>query len=115
MQVFFLVINKVSLVDELLKEFASIGIHGATIIDSTGMGRALMNSEEEIPIFANLRMLLNEAKPYNKTIFAVLEDEQVPQAAEAVRKVVGDFSNPDMGIMFTVPIHYLGGGSFKRA
>jgi nitrogen regulatory protein PII len=115
MQVFFLVINKVSLVDELLKEFVAVGIQGATIIDSTGMGRALMNSDEEVPIFSDLRMMLNDAKPFNKTIFIVLEEEQIPLVVDTVRKVAGDLSNPDMGIMFTVPIHYLGGGSFRKA
>ena len=51
MHVFFLVLNKTGVVDELLKEFVNINVRGATIIDSMGMGRALMKSDmDEIPI-----------------------------------------------------------------
>jgi nitrogen regulatory protein PII len=114
LHVFFLVLNKTGVVDELLKEFVNINVRGATIIDSMGMGRALMKSDmDEMPIIGNIRMMLYEGKPFNKTIFSVITDEQVPLVIDAVQRVVGDMSQPDVGIMFTIPVDNVIGGNIK--
>ena len=46
------VLNKEEYLDEVLSGFVEIGIGGATILDSTGMGRILT---QDIPIFAGLQ------------------------------------------------------------
>ena len=74
MQLLILVLNKSEVLDELLRTFVKEGINGATIIDSTGMARALTSGgNEDLPIFGSLRFIINEGNPHNKTIFIVLE------------------------------------------
>ena len=116
MQLLVLVLNKVELLDELLKSFLEAGIKGATIIDSVGMARALTSGgNENIPIFGSLKFIMNEGSPSNKTIFVVLEDNELKTCVECIRKVIGDINKPDVGILFTVPVNYFEGiGNIKK-
>lgn len=109
MQLLILVLNKVNKLDDLLLSFTKAGIKGATVLDSHGMAEVLIDHKQDIPIFGSLRMLLNEKKPFNKTIFAVLNDSQVGAALTCIRQVVGDLSKPGVGIVFTVPVNYVEG------
>lgn len=104
-QVLFVVLNDTALLDDLFSSFLRAGITGATCIESMGMGRALSEIDSSsIPIFAALRHHLNESRPYNRTVFALLPDEQVDEAIAAVESVVGDLSRPGSGLLFTVPV-----------
>ena len=58
------VVNDADKVDEILSGFLEIGITGATIISSEGMGRLLSH---DIPIFAGLQTLLQGSRPQNRT------------------------------------------------
>lgn len=102
----FLVLNKTEYLDELLNVFVENGVKGATILDSQGMGSALtMNGDDPVPAFGLLRSFLDHAKPYNKTIFTVLESEEHAQRiAKVVNEVVDGIDKPGYGLMFTVPV-----------
>ena len=106
MHALFLVINETKYLEDILEEFIKIGVRGATILDSQGMGRALAaNSDQHIPMFGYLKNFLDDAHPYNKTIFTVLESQQlVDVVVKAVNSVVGDINKPGIGFMFTVPV-----------
>lgn len=106
MQILFLVLNKTEYLDSILTEFVNVGIKGATIIDSQGMASALIeHHHNEIPFLGSLRNFINSSRPYNKTIFTVVDDDElVDKAVEAVNKVIGDISKPGFGVMFTVPV-----------
>lgn len=104
------VLNNEDHLEEILCEFTESGIRSATIIESTGMNKVLHNEYyKELPIFGSLKMLLNERRPFNKTIFTVIRDEQVKLAVSAIEKIVGDLSKPDVGIVFTVPVNFIEG------
>ena len=110
MQMLTFVLNNIDLLEDVISELNNAGIHGATILDSTGMGRLLYNSRNEnIPIFGSLRMILNNNRPFNKTIFTVLKDSEVQIAINAIKAVVGDLSQPDAGILFTIPVNFVEG------
>ncbi|MGB4336971.1 MAG: hypothetical protein WBK10_00160 [Bacillota bacterium] len=105
MQLLFVVLNDTNLLDDLFASFYRAGISGATCVESMGMGRALSASDvASIPIFAALRHHLNESRPHNRTIFALLDDDEVDKAINAVQQVVGDLSRPGTGLVFTVPV-----------
>lgn len=112
MQVLIMVLNKTNYLEDIIKEFNNCGIRGATIIESTGMAKILTSCGEEIPMFGSLKMLLNEKRPFNKTIFTVLKDEQVKIAVDAIKNVVGDLKKPGVGILFTLPVNYVEGIHF---
>ena len=49
-------------------------------------------------------------KPYNKTIFSVVDrDEKVAKLEGLLERVCGDLSQPGTGILFTLPVDYARG------
>ena len=104
MNVLFIVLNKTEYLDDILDAFVEIGIRGATIMDSQGMGSALADNGGE-PFFGVLRNLLDDARPYNKTIFTVIDDEDLlEKAVKTVKEIVVDIYEPGVGMMFTLPV-----------
>ena len=106
MNVLVIVLNKMDYLDDILDCFVEIGIKGATIIDSQGMGSAITNSGRgNEPMFGAIRSFLDNARPYNKTIFTVIEDEEMlAEAVKIVKEIVGDIYKPGVGMMFTLPV-----------
>lgn len=105
MNILFLVLNEVEYLDDILDAFVDVGVKGATILDSQGMGSALSDGGKNLPFIGSLRNLLNEARPYNKTIFTVIEDDEILEdAVKAVKEILGDMDKPGVGLMFTLPI-----------
>lgn len=106
MKLLVLVINKEEYLEPVLELFVEMGIRGATILDSVGMGRVLAH---DIPIFAGLRDLIPESRPFNKTILTLVEDNLVEPLIDAVEDVVGEFTRPGTGIAFVLPVEYVRG------
>lgn len=80
-----------------------VGVTGATILDSQGMGSALI--EGGIPLFGGvLRSVMDNNRPYNKTIFTLVNDEDMRAAKSAVKDVLGDMNQPGVGLMFSVDV-----------
>ena len=65
------------------------------------MGRIL---SYDVPIFAGIRELLPGSRPFNKTIFSVVEEEKVPKILSAVEQIIGNLDEPGTGIAFTLPV-----------
>jgi len=108
-QFLVLILKKVELVEELIKQLAESGITGGTIIDGTGMASALANIED-LPMFGLLRSILaGDEKEACKIILFVLKDETAILTREIIKRVIGDFNEPNTGIMFSVPITYVEG------
>ena len=67
------------------------------------MGSALI--EREIPLFGGvLRSVMDNNRPYNKTIFTLVNDEDMRAAKSAVKDVLGDMNQPGVGLMFSVDV-----------
>jgi nitrogen regulatory protein P-II 1 len=97
------VINDVDLMDEVLAGFLEIGITGATVLDSEGMGRVLSH---DIPIFAGLQTLISRSRPQNQTLFSVIDDpDKVDRAIALLQDVCGRFEDPATGIAITLPVN----------
>jgi nitrogen regulatory protein P-II 1 len=102
MKLFVYVLNRQEKIDDILAGFVEIGLTGATIIDSVGMGRILA---QEVPVFAGFQSLLSGSRPYNKTILSVVEDdEKVKRALALIEDVCGGFGEPGAGIAFTLTL-----------
>jgi nitrogen regulatory protein PII len=86
--------------EEILAGFLELGVTGATVLQSEGMGRLLAN---EVPIFAGLEPL-RRARPRNHTLFSVMDDAKVDRVVELVREVCGGLDAPASGIVFTLPV-----------
>lgn len=107
MQLLFLIIKRVKLVDEIMKSLAKAGIHGGTVIDSVGMAKSI-SSMDNLPMIGLLREMLKGEDPSmkGKTIIVAVPDEQVEAAKEAILSVTGDLSLPNAGVLFGVPVTF---------
>ncbi|MEG0276633.1 MAG: hypothetical protein RR630_06370 [Coprobacillus sp.] len=108
MQVIFVVLNKVECLEELLARLKKAGIGGGTIIDSTGMVKSLESSDESY-ILGSLRLFLDNSRPDSKTLFFIVNDEQVDLVRKTVDEVLEGIDNHDTGIMFGIPISFADG------
>ena len=105
MYALFIVLNKVDYLDEVLEKFVQVGVRGATVLDSQGMAGAIAQSGGSVPLFGSLKTLMDGARPYNKTIFTVLESEvALEKTVAAVQEVLNDEPCQGLGFMFSVPI-----------
>lgn len=111
MNVLFIVLNEPDHLEDLLEKFIEIGVKGATILDSQGMGFAMNHSGHgNEPFFGKIRSIIDNSRPYNKTIFTVIEDEETLEKAISVAKeVFGDVYKPGLGMMFTMPVNHIYG------
>ncbi|MCI8406049.1 MAG: hypothetical protein HFE43_03435 [Oscillospiraceae bacterium] len=108
MQIVFLVLNKVECLEELLVQLTEAGVHGGTVIESTGMAR-LLGDAEDLHIFGSLRKLLDPSRVESKTLFFVLREEQIPALRQVVNQVTGGLEKPDTGILFGMPVTFVEG------
>lgn len=96
------VVNQEEKLNDILSGFLELGVTGATVINSEGMGRVLSH---EVPVFAGLQTLISRSRPQNSTIFSVIESPEKLEAAIAmVQEVCGNLDDPATGILFTVPV-----------
>ena len=95
------VINDPEKVDEILSGFVELGITGATVLQSEGMGSVLSH---DIPIFAVLQTLISGSKPQNRMIFSVVPLERVDSVIALMQEIMGNLAAPATGIVFTLPV-----------
>ena len=103
MELLIAVIDDPARTEEILSGFLEIGVTGATIIDSEGMGRLL---SQDLPMFAGLQTLIGRSRPQNQTLFSVIDDPAtVDRAITVIEDICGRFTSPATGIVFTVPVN----------
>lgn len=110
MQLLFLVIKRIELVDSIMKSLAEAGIRGGTVIDSVGMAKSISDMDS-LPMIGVLKEILGgeDTSQKGKTIFVAVKDEQIDAAREAIINVTGDLSKPNAGVLFAVPITFAEG------
>ncbi len=104
------VMNKTELLEEFLLELKKNNINGATILNSTGMARKLIQSDD-MEFIGSLKKLFENPRKESNVILIALKDELVKTVFEIVDHVCGDLSEPDSGIIFTLPIDQIKGCS----
>ena len=99
-------LSKIEYLEELLAVFLEIGLSGATVLDSVGMGHII---SENIPIFAGLRDAFAGSSPNKKMIVAVTTEEMIEQMANALDEVCNDGDDAKTSFMVSLPIDKLFG------
>lgn len=108
MKLLIFVLSDVEKLQPLLKQFKEKNIPGATILDSTGMGRELVD-HDEFSIFGSMKKLISHDTEHTKTLFMVVEEQDVAIITSTIEDVVGSLETPDSGILFTLPIDWVKG------
>ena len=108
MQAIFVVLNKTECLEDLLARLKKAGVRGGTILASTGMVKSIEESDESY-ILGSLRLFLDAPHPDSKTIFFVVNDNQVDIVRKTVDEALGGIDNPDTGIIFGIPVTFADG------
>lgn len=104
MELVICVLNEPDYLNDVLTAFLEAGVTSSTVIESQGMGRFL---SQDIPIFAGFRHLFAGSKPFNKTIFAVVDDKETTRRLTAlVQDVLADVPSTAKGIIFSLPVNH---------
>lgn len=111
MKCLIFILNDVRKLSKLLHEWQHNGITGATILNSTGMAKALFANNDEA-IIGSIRHLLDNDREENKTLFVLLQQDKVNTAIKVIESVVGDLSQPNTGLVFTIDIDFFKGSAF---
>ncbi len=102
MELLAIILNRDEHLETVVSMLVELGVSGATILDSQGLGQFLAF---EVPIFAGLKQLLGERKGPNKTILALIEDSTfVDELQKMLLEESIDFAQPGTGILFTLPV-----------
>jgi nitrogen regulatory protein PII len=106
MKLIIFILNQEERLQEILEAFLELGINGATILDSIGMGRILAH---DIPIFAGFQNLLHDTRPGNKTILSVVPEKKIERIIQAIEQIIGSLDDPGNGVFITMPIDHVKG------
>ena len=104
------ILEQTEYLSDILEGFAKIGIKGSTVIDSTGMGRVLMETKASSQVSEQINKVITDLESSNKTILTVIrEKDLLEQAIEVVKGFCGDLCEPGKGILFTLPLETVEG------
>lgn len=102
MELLVCVVNREKHLDRILSGFLELGIRGATVLNSEGMAHHVGDG---LPVLADLQSVLERTRPYNATVFSVIDDPDLVTGAVAlISEVCGGIESPGSGIVFTVSV-----------
>ena len=111
MELVYIVLNKPDRLSEILSLFLEYEIHGATVIDSGGMGHLIANQSPMFSMFAELK----EDKHNSKMIMTVVDSQaERDLVLKAVEDVLGDINEPDTAVFFTTPVSFSKGMDYHE-
>lgn len=104
MLMLIMVLDDVSRLDDILQAWTKAGVGGVTILETTGVNRVLQRRHPDAA-FAGFSQIFGGGRVGHNTLFAVIDGPATAEAvAAATERIVGDLSQPDTGILFTVPV-----------
>ena len=100
------VLDDASLTNELLAAWHTVGVPGATILESTGLGRLSQSGlRDDTSIMPSLRNFYRSGELNHRTIFTIVKDDAiVPEILKATETVVGSLSEPNTGLLLVLPV-----------
>lgn len=100
------ILDNVDQYPAILQAWEDAGVPGLTILDSTGLGRFREGTiRDDLPLMPSLSDLLPSREVNHRTLFSVIEDDEVLQRViMATKDIVGDFTRPHAGLLFVVPV-----------
>jgi len=89
---------------DFLKLLPSVGVRGATVVDGRGMGKILHDYETA---YTSIEQILSASIDLTENVVIlslIRSGETLSKARKLARRVFGDFSLPNTGVLFVVPV-----------
>lgn len=110
MYLLVLVLEQLEKLPDILRNLIRIGLTGTTVLKSTGMGRLLAEWEIDVPILQLIQTVVEDKSRMNRTLFTVIEDQDIlEEAIAAIKEVTGNLNEHGKGILFAFPLTYAEG------
>jgi hypothetical protein len=101
MYMIMLVLDNPDLLDQVLEAWESVGIRGATIVESTGIQRLRRKKVPMRYLFATPGL----TEEGHFTLFVIVEGEQMVQdCLHATEQIVTDLDGPNTGVFTAWPL-----------
>jgi nitrogen regulatory protein PII len=111
METVIFILNDVDLLNEVLRAWEDVGIRGVTVLRSTGLGRiGTALYRDDAPLFPSLRELLEHDEMHHFTLMSVVDSRLVDAIIAATEQITGPLSQPNSGMLFTMPVSRVVGG-----
>ncbi|HLU11594.1 MAG TPA: hypothetical protein VK003_18110 [Oceanobacillus sp.] len=90
----------------VLDVWVKAGIQGATILDSSGLQPSEKQGiKEDIGILFSIQAITRSREVHHRTLLTAIKDEEMlNRVVEATTQHIGDWSRPDVGVMFVWPL-----------
>jgi hypothetical protein len=101
------VLHKPEFLEEVLHEWKSCGVKGVTVLQSIGLGQLEESAilREDLPLLPTLASLFETGESLNRTLFTVVEGEDIMEKViAATQEVVGDLNQHNTGILVVLPV-----------
>ncbi len=101
-----LVLDDPDKLSAIIDAWESIGVPGVTMLASVGSRQLRRHAQrDDLPLIPSMRSVFAGVEEHNRTLFAVLEDDELlERAIHAAQEIIGDFMDPNTGILFVVPV-----------
>lgn len=102
-----LVVDDAAKVTEVLNAWVSVGVPGATMLDSAGLGHEFgkYGARSDLSFMPSLESLLRVREENSRILFTVVPDGfDVEALITATETITGLLDDPDTGILFTLPV-----------
>ena len=112
-----LVVYDTAKVDEVIHAWVEAGVNGLTILDSSGLSRAVGEYalRDDVPLFPSIRRLLRESETHSRMIFSVVPDDfDVDGLIAATEKIIGSLEEEETGILYVVALKRVAGLKRRR-
>ncbi len=106
MEILFIVLNDLSLLETIMKIFIKLNVRGATLLESEGMAKAILQNEGlSFLLRGPFEKMLPKATSNSKTIFTVIPDKDTAKKCiEEIQNTLSKSESSTIGFMFTLPV-----------
>lgn len=101
------VMHNPDLLEELIREWETVGVQRATILFSTGMRRLKRREaiRDDIPLMPSLGNFYEPSQTFSRTVFTTVKEESmIDDILAATQRVVGDLSDHETGVLIVLPV-----------
>ena len=105
MKALFVILYEDEFFYDILEFFIEEGIEGATIIDSSGMGKYISN----IPLFASFIGFMNQDKNRSRTVVAMVPEDKVDSIVRGIEDITGDLDKKQGAMVFALDVSFYKG------
>jgi nitrogen regulatory protein PII len=104
-------VHKKKLLDKILAELIRQGAGGATVLNSTGVGRSKI---EDVVLYEGFKDVLRSADKHHFTILCVVKSSKIKKINPALTSLYNDFSEKGVGFFLTVSVDKAWGINFPK-